>query len=76
MTGYHYVRPYRRQDGTLVRGHKRRNPAPRIGVRGVLLFVAVLVILGSLAHSHSSGTEPHSKSSTSQQSAVTSAKTP
>ena len=50
MSGYHYVRPYRRRDGTLVRGHMRRNPCSRIGAVGVLLFVLVMAILGGLAH--------------------------
>ena len=76
MSGYHYVRPYRRKDGTPVCGHMARDPAPRIGPRGVLLLVALLVILGSLAHGHSGGTDQQGKSRTTQHSVVTSAKTP
>jgi hypothetical protein len=75
VIGYHNVQPYRRKDGTRVRGHKRRNPSPRIGAWGVLLFVALLVILGSLAQAHSSGSG-QGKGETTQHSAVTSAKTP
>lgn len=76
MTSNHYVRPYRRKDGTLVRGHRRRNPAPRIGAWGVLLFVALLVILGSLTRAHSSESGSYSKSGPTQHSAVTPAKAP
>lgn len=56
MSGSHYVRPYRRGNGTLVHGHMRRNPGRRIGAVGVLLFVLVLAVLGGLAHGHASGT--------------------
>jgi hypothetical protein len=76
VTGYHDVRPYRRKDGTPIRGHRRRNPAPRIGVRSVVLFIALLIILGSLAHAHPGGSSSHSKSGQTQPSAATATKTP
>ncbi len=76
MSGYHYVRPYRRKDGTLVRGHMARNPAPHIGAGAVLLVVALLVILGSVAHAHAGGINQHGKDGTAQHSAVTSTKAP
>jgi hypothetical protein len=76
VTTHHYVRPYRRKDGTLVRGYKRRNPPARIGARAVLLFVALLVILGSLAHAYGSGPGQRSRGVSPQYSASTSATTP
>jgi hypothetical protein len=76
VTAYHYVRPYRRKDGTLVRGHKRRSPPARIGARTVLLFVALLVILGSVAYAHGAGSGQRSKGVSPHYSASTSATTP
>jgi hypothetical protein len=77
VRGYHYVRPYRRRDGTLVHGHMRRNPSPRIGAASVLLFVVVLAILGGLAHGHTSGTGVRAHvESTVQQPVKLPAKTP
>jgi hypothetical protein len=48
MSGYHNVRPYRRRNGTYVRGHVRRNPTRPIGVVGVILFVLFVVWLVGL----------------------------
>lgn len=76
LTGYHYVRQYRRKDGTMVRGHKRHNPPARIGARAVLLFVALLLILGSLAHAHGAGSGQRSANVLPQYSASTSGTTP
>lgn len=76
MTSYHYVRPYRRKDGTLVRGHKRRNPSGRIGAGAVLLFVALLLILGSHAHAHGAGSGQHGKGVSPEYSAGTSVTSP
>jgi hypothetical protein len=76
VTTHHNVRPYRRKDGTLVRGHKRRNPPARIGARAVLLFIALLVILGGLAHGHGTGSGQRSKGVSPHYSASTSGTTP
>ena len=69
MSGSHYVRPYRRRDGTLVHGHTRRNPSPRIGPTGVFFFVIVLVIVGGLVlgHGHEGGTSVRHSVETTQQ---------
>lgn len=56
MTGYHNVRPYRRRDGTYVRGHVRRNPTRSISVSGVILLIVLVAWLSALAHSHAQGT--------------------
>lgn len=76
MSGYHYVRPYRRQNGTLVRGHLRRNPAPRIRAAGVILFITLLALLGGLARGHARETNVRTGVGTTQSSGVTPAKTP
>lgn len=76
MSGYHYVRPYRRQNGTLVRGHMRRNPGPRIGAAGVLFFVLILAIFGGVGRGHASGTGIRSGVGTTQHQTASPAKTP
>lgn len=76
VSSHHYVQPYRRANGTLVRGHTARNPGTRIGARGVLLVIALLVILGSLVHAHASDTGQPRSGGVTQHSLVTSAKTP
>jgi hypothetical protein len=58
MSGYHYVRPYRRRNGTYVRGHVRRNPTRPIGVLGVIFFAAFIAWLGGMAHGQADGTSP------------------
>jgi hypothetical protein len=62
MTDYHYVEPYRRKDGTWVRGHTRRNPSPKnvIGGGGGVLtfFVAVLIVAAIWSLGHGSGGAP------------------
>lgn len=70
MSGYHYVRSYRRKDGTLVRGHVRHNPAKRVGAWGVFLFVALMIILGSLTQTHSGTPRTHSNINSTQHSVV------
>jgi hypothetical protein len=78
MSGYHYVRPYRRRDGTIVHGHMRKNPCPRIGATGVLLFVLIMAILGGLAYGHTSrsGTSVRSGVEIVRQHSTTPAKVP
>ncbi len=76
VSGYHYVRPYRRRNGSLVRGHLRRNPRPRVGAVGVLLFIALLALLGGLMRGHASETSIRTSVGTTQPSGVTPAKTP
>lgn len=78
MSGSHYVRPYRRRDGTVVHGHIRRNPCPRIGAAGVLVFVLTMAILGGLAHGHTnrSGTIVRTDVGVVQQQSASPAKVP
>jgi hypothetical protein len=76
VSGYHYVRPYRRRNGSLVRGHLRRNPGPRVGAVGVLLFIALLALLGGLVRGHASETGIRTSVGTTQPAGVTPAKTP
>jgi hypothetical protein len=76
VSSYHYVRPYRRRNGTLVHGYLRRNPRPRIGAGAVILFVLMLVILGGLANGHASGTSVRPSVGTTQQSSASPTDTP
>ena len=75
-SGYHYVRPYRRRNGSPVRGHLRRNPGPRIGAAGMLLFIALLALLGGLMHGHASETSVRTSVGTTQPSGATLATPP
>lgn len=58
MSGYHYVRPYRRRNGSYVRGHVRRNPTRPIGVVGVILFLLFVAWLAGQTHG-GAGTTSH-----------------
>jgi hypothetical protein len=56
-----YVASYRRRDGTVVRGHRRSNPAPAAaggGAAAFLLLVAVIWILGADASPAPSQNQP------------------
>lgn len=54
MTGYHYVRPHTRSNGTRVRGHTQRNPSrPSAGAgAGGILFLLLVLFLLLLAVPH------------------------
>ena len=71
-----YVRPYRRKDGTRVRGHMRRKPSPRIGAEAMLLVSALLMVLGYLMHPHSGSTELRQGGETISHSTVSPADSP
>lgn len=66
MSGYHYVRPYRRSNGTYVRGHRRRNPSRPMGIGAVIVFVIIVLSLTAHSHGQTQGTSTPANVSTVQ----------
>jgi hypothetical protein len=52
VTGYHYVRPHTRSNGSYVRGHVQRNPS-RTSAGAVLPIILLILLLILLAAYHS-----------------------
>lgn len=59
MTGYHYVRPHARSNGSHVRGHVQRNPSRASAGAGLPIVLLILLILLFLFLASSHGAAAH-----------------